>query len=148
MSELYSKYADQGFEIIAFPSNQFGAQESRPEDEIKDFVKTKYNVKFPLLAKGDVNGDNTHPLYQWLKKSLPGDITWNFAAKFIINQAGVPVERLEKENWTIIENKIKGYLKDAQDLKAANAADGNATADASTSAPTSAPTPDDDQKPN
>ncbi len=123
MVDLYKKYRDRGFEILAFPSNQFGAQESRPEDEIRKFVETKYGVEFPLFEKVDVNGANTHPVFEWLKKSFPGDITWNFASKFIVDADGVPVERCEKENWSIIENKIVKYL-DRRDALQTAAKDG------------------------
>jgi len=119
MVEMHRKYRDQGFEVLAFPSNQFGQQESRPENEIKEYVKAKYGVEFPLFSKIEVNGENTHPLYQWLKKSLPGDITWNFAAKFIVNHEGIPVERLETEPWSMISNKIGNYIEAAKGVNVA-----------------------------
>jgi len=114
MTEIYDRLKDQGLEILAFPSNQFGQQESRPENEIRKFVTNKYDVKFPLFAKGDVNGEKTQPVFEFLKKCFPGDITWNFAAKFIVNHEGIPVQRMEKENWTIIENRVKQALADAK----------------------------------
>ena len=103
------------FEIVAFPSNQFGGQESRKEDEIKQFVTDKFGVNFPLLAKSDVNGEHANPVYTFLKQSLPGDITWNFSAKFVTAAEGRPIARFEKESWEEIEQ----FLKDVLDGKVA-----------------------------
>lgn len=134
MVEMHQKYKDRGFEVLAFPSNQFGKQESRPENEIKEYVSAKYGVEFPLFSKVEVNGENTHPLYQWLKQSLPGDVTWNFAAKFIIDHRGIPVERLESEPWSMVSNKIDRYLTDAAAEKASEGGVAAGAAGASTEA--------------
>jgi glutathione peroxidase len=82
---LYLKYQEKGLEILAFPCNQFGGQEPGSNEEIVDFVK-KYNVTFPVFDKIDVNGDDSHPLFEFLKKSVPTNfyvfkterIYWNF----------------------------------------------------------------------
>ncbi|MCS6984447.1 MAG: glutathione peroxidase [Leptospiraceae bacterium] len=97
LENIYEKYRDQGFEILGFPCNQFGNQEPGSEEEIKTFCETNYNVKFPLFAKIEVNGENAHPLYKFLTKAKPGilgteAIKWNFT-KFLIDRKGIPVKR-------------------------------------------------------
>ena len=94
---IYKQYKDQGFEILAFPCNQFGAQEPGDENEIKNFCSLNYDVTFPLFSKVDVNGENAHPLFENLKSSLPGimgtkAIKWNFT-KFLIGKDGTPIKR-------------------------------------------------------
>ena len=90
LQELYNEYNSQGLEILAFPCNQFGAQEPGTNDEIKFFCTEKYNVTFPIFNKIDVNGPNEDPLYTFLKNiSSEGadvkDIEWNFT-KFLFNK--------------------------------------------------------------
>lgn len=97
LEALYKKYKDKGFVILGFPCNQFMGQEPGTEAEILKFCTVNYGVTFPMFSKIEVNGEGTHPLYQFLKKKLPGaggksDIEWNFA-KFLINREGKPVER-------------------------------------------------------
>ncbi len=97
LEKLYEKYRGQGFEVLGFPCNQFGGQEPGTEAEIKNFCETSFGVKFPLFAKIDVNGDKAHPLYEYLKKALPGilgteAIKWNFT-KFLVDRQGDPVKR-------------------------------------------------------
>ena len=97
LEALYHKFKDQGFEVVAFPCNQFGAQEPGNADEIAAFCKLTYDVTFPLMAKVDVNGDGTTPLYQWMKGEAPGlmgskSIKWNFT-KFLIDREGRVVRR-------------------------------------------------------
>jgi glutathione peroxidase len=97
LEQLYKKYHGQGFEVLGFPCNQFGAQEPGNEEEIKSFCSLTYNVTFPMFAKIDVNGDNTAPLYQFLKKEEKGvlgteAIKWNFT-KFLVNKNGEVVDR-------------------------------------------------------
>jgi glutathione peroxidase len=71
--------------VIGFPCNQFGGQEPGPEQEIKEFCTTKYDVTFPMSSRIDVNGPGTHPLYTWLKeKSGVNEISWNFC-KFVVS---------------------------------------------------------------
>lgn len=94
---LYRNFKDQGFEILAFPCNQFGNQEPGESDQIANFCKTNYQVTFPLFQKIEVNGMGTHPLFDLLKNSAPGllgstTIKWNFT-KFLINRAGKVIER-------------------------------------------------------
>ena len=97
LESLYEKLHGRGFEILGFPSNQFGAQEPGNEAEIAQFCELNYGVKFPLFAKIDVNGSDAAPLYQYLKKAKPGllgseAIKWNFT-KFLVDRKGKVVER-------------------------------------------------------
>ena len=68
---VYRKYKDQGFEVLAFPANEFGGQEPGTDSEIKDFCSTKFDVTFPLFSKIVVKGDGQHPLYSELTKAKP-----------------------------------------------------------------------------
>ncbi|MBH47764.1 MAG: glutathione peroxidase [Halobacteriovorax sp.] len=97
LEALQKKYADKGFSVLGFPCNQFGAQEPGTEDEIKSFCETTFGVSFPLFSKVDVNGSDTHPVYEYLKEELPGAlgtkaIKWNFT-KFLIDKEGNPIKR-------------------------------------------------------
>lgn len=94
--ELYDEYSEsKGLRILAFPCNQFGGQEPGNSDEICEFVRTK-NVKFDMFEKINVNGNDAHPLWKYLKHKQGGTlgdfIKWNFS-KFIIDKNGQPMER-------------------------------------------------------
>jgi glutathione peroxidase len=115
LEKLHEKYKDQGLVILGFPCNQFGGQEPGTSAEIKSFCESKYNVKFQLLSKIDVNGAKAHPLYQYLKKATPGkekgDIGWNFT-KFLIDTNGYPVKRFASSvKPEELENDLKETLK-------------------------------------
>ena len=96
LQELYATYKDRGFAVLAFPCDQFGHQEPGSDEEIASFCETNYGVDFPLFSKIEVNGDNAHPLYKFLKSEkggLLGDaIKWNFT-KFLIDKQGNVIER-------------------------------------------------------
>jgi len=96
LQELYAKYHGRGLEILGFPCDQFGHQEPGNDDEIKSFCEVNYGVNFPLFSKIEVNGDNAHPLYKFLKDEkggLLGDaIKWNFT-KFLVDKQGTVGER-------------------------------------------------------
>ncbi|MGA2891308.1 MAG: glutathione peroxidase [Xanthobacteraceae bacterium] len=96
LQALYEQFQSRGFEILAFPCDQFGHQEPGSDAEIAAFCSDTYGVTFPLFAKIDVNGNNAHPLYVWLKKQkggLLGDrIKWNFT-KFLVDKAGAVCAR-------------------------------------------------------
>lgn len=97
LEELQRKYHGKGFAVLGFPCDQFGHQEPGNEAEIQEFCKLTYDVSFPMFAKIDVNGTNTHPLYQFLKKQQPGilgteGIKWNFT-KFLVDKNGNVVKR-------------------------------------------------------
>lgn len=92
LEALYQKYKDRGFAVLGFPCNQFGRQEPGTAEEIAAFCEKNYGVSFPMFAKLEVNGPNTHPLFAKLKAEAPGvlgteGIKWNFT-KFIINADG------------------------------------------------------------
>ena len=99
LEKIYEKYKDQGFVILGFPANNFGAQEPGSNEEIKTFCSSKYNVTFPMYAKISVKGADIHPLYQFLtdKQANPstgGDIQWNFT-KFLVGKDGKVIARFE-----------------------------------------------------
>ena len=116
LEAAYQKYHDKGFEVLAFPANEFGAQEPGTDAEIKDFCSTKYEVTFPVFSKIVVKGEGQHALYKMLthdkpaatqvpgsdfraklegygiKLGTPAEIMWNFE-KFLVNKKGEVVER-------------------------------------------------------
>lgn len=97
LEKLHKAYADRGLVILGFPCNQFGAQEPGNEAEIAQFCSLTYDVTFPMFAKVDVNGANTHPIYQFLKSEKAGlfgteGIKWNFT-KFLLDKNGTVVGR-------------------------------------------------------
>ncbi|MEW6992726.1 glutathione peroxidase [Colwelliaceae bacterium MEBiC 14330] len=97
LQKLYDDYSAKGLEILAFPCNQFKQQESGSNEEIKNFCDLNFKIKFPLFDKIEVNGDNTHPLFNYLKSQAPGilgskSIKWNFT-KFLVNRQGQVIKR-------------------------------------------------------
>ncbi len=99
LQEIYQKYKDQGFEVLAFPANQFGHQEPGTDEQIKQFCSSNYNVSFPLFSKIVVKGKEIHPLYAFLTSEATdpkhaGPITWNFA-KFLVNRKGEVIARFQ-----------------------------------------------------
>lgn len=117
LETLYEKYKDEGFEVLGFPSNDFMGQEPLSETEIKDFCDTNYNVRFPLFSKIHINGDERHPLYEFLIDAQPAtdvsngddwlnglikfghkhlnetDVLWNFE-KFLVGKNGAVAARI------------------------------------------------------
>ena len=97
LEELHKKFADQEFEVLGFPCNQFGGQEPGSAEEIEQFCKLNFGVTFPLMQKVEVNGSGASPLFDWMKSEAPGlmgskKIKWNFT-KFLINRDGEVVKR-------------------------------------------------------
>jgi glutathione peroxidase len=100
LEALFRTYNERGLEVLGFPCNQFGAQEPGSAAEIGAFCEQNYGVSFPMFAKIDVNGDQAHPLYRFLKKQKPGllgplgggAIKWNFT-KFLVDRSGNVVAR-------------------------------------------------------
>ncbi|GAC1464792.1 MAG: glutathione peroxidase [Isosphaeraceae bacterium] len=97
LESLYEKYRDKGFEVLAFPANEFGHQEPGTDAEIRQFCSSKYKVTFPLFSKIVVKGEGIHPLYQFLtgkdtNPKAPGEIPWNFT-KFLVNRKGEVLAR-------------------------------------------------------
>lgn len=116
LEAIYKKYKDKGFEILAFPCNQFGQQEPGTNEEIKSFCSSKFDVTFKLFDKVDVNGKDQSPLYSILTNNETtgkADIKWNFE-KFLIDKNGNVVSRYaskvepeSKELTSAIENELK-----------------------------------------
>ena len=97
LEALWKRYRERGFEVIAFPCNQFGGQEPGSAEEIGEFCKVNFGLSFPLMGKIEVNGPGETPLYGWLKAAAPGllgskRIKWNFT-KFLIGRDGRVVRR-------------------------------------------------------
>jgi len=94
LETVYEQYRDKGFEILAFPANNFGQQEPGTNAEIKGFCLTKYSVSFPLFSKISVKGDDKHPLYRYLTEQspFPGEVEWNFQ-KYLVDRSGKIVAR-------------------------------------------------------
>jgi glutathione peroxidase len=97
LEALYKDLQDKGLVVLGFPCNQFGSQEKGSEEEISEFCELNFGVTFPLFAKIEVNGENAHPLYAYLKKEAKGilgseKIKWNFT-KFLVNRDGEVVRR-------------------------------------------------------
>ena len=96
LESLYEQYADQGLVVLGFPCNQFGNQDPGDNDEIGAFCQQNYGVSFPMFEKVDVNGDDAHPLYTWLRQKKGGllgeTIKWNFT-KFLLGRDGTVIKR-------------------------------------------------------
>ena len=111
LEALHEEYGSKGLVVIGFPCDQFGHQEPGGDDEIKSFCEENYGVKFPLFSKIEVNGDNAHPLYKFLKSEKGGllsdAIKWNFT-KFLVDKQGTVVERFAP---TTTPEKIAGDIE-------------------------------------
>ena len=96
LEKVYGTYAGQGFSVLGFPCNQFASQDPGTDEEIGEFCQRNYGVSFPMYSKIDVNGDDAHPLYKWLKSEkggvLGGAIKWNFT-KFLVGRDGKVIKR-------------------------------------------------------
>ena len=97
LEELHRQFGERGLAVLGFPCNQFGKQEPGTESEIGAFCEKNYGVTFPMFAKVDVNGDEAHPLFTYLKQEKPGvlgteGIKWNFT-KFLVGRDGEVVKR-------------------------------------------------------
>jgi glutathione peroxidase len=115
LEKLHQKYSDKAFEVLAFPCNQFGKQEPGNNKEIQEFCSLNFNTNFPVFSKIEVNGNEAHPLYNFLTEAMPGllgleSIKWNFT-KFLIDQKGRPIARFAPNTSPEkIEPKIKELL--------------------------------------
>jgi glutathione peroxidase len=97
LEQLHQTYADKGLVVLGFPCNQFGAQDPGSNAEIGAFCQKNYGVSFAIMEKIDVNGNQAHPLFQWLKQQAPGvlgseGIKWNFT-KFLVGRDGQVIKR-------------------------------------------------------
>lgn len=113
LEEIYQKYQEQGLEVLGFPCNQFGGQEPGTNEEIQEFCKLSFGVKFPVFGKVEVNGKGAHPLFEYLKNEAPGvlgskSIKWNFT-KFLVNRKGVVLKRFSPSD---TPEKLEKTIKD------------------------------------
>jgi glutathione peroxidase len=94
LEKLYQTYKAKGFQILAFPANNFGEQEPGTNAEIKTFCSTKYHTSFDLFEKISVKGNDQHPLYKYITQDspFPGDVKWNFQ-KYLVDKSGTIVAR-------------------------------------------------------
>ena len=97
LQKLYDEHKEKGLEILAFPCNQFGEQEKGSEEEIKNFCEKNYSITFPIFEKVEVNGNDAHPIFKFIKEQKKGfmgteSIKWNFS-KFLLNKNGEVINR-------------------------------------------------------
>ncbi|WNF38464.1 glutathione peroxidase [Bacillaceae bacterium IKA-2] len=115
LEEVYQQYKDNGLEILGFPCNQFAKQESGNNEEIEQFCQINYGVTFTMFEKINVNGENAHPLYKYLKSQaksiLSKEIKWNFT-KFLIDANGNVIKRYAPTTTPLkMKNDIEKLLK-------------------------------------
>ncbi|KAF1317895.1 Phospholipid hydroperoxide glutathione, partial [Globisporangium splendens] len=113
LTVLHEKYRDRGFEVLAFPCNQFGSEEPRNHEEIVQYV-SQFNANYQLFEKADVNGSHARPVFTFLKAKLPGTfgsfVKWNFT-KFLVDRNGVPYKRYSpKDSPLDLERDIQELL--------------------------------------
>lgn len=108
LEALYQRYKDRGFEVLAFPANDFMGQEPQTNPEIKEFCSLNYGTTFPLFEKVSVKGKGIAPLYAYLTRDSghPGDVSWNFA-KFLVGPDGHVVARFDPRTDPLDENLIR-----------------------------------------
>ncbi len=114
LQELYEEYQKEGFEIIAFPANNFAHQEPGTNKEIEEFCSINFNITFPIMAKISVKGDDIAPLYQWLTQKkengvLDADVSWNFQ-KFLVNEKGELIKMIDPKTSPKSEEIIQWIL--------------------------------------
>jgi glutathione peroxidase len=112
LQAMYEKYKERGFEILAFPANNFGQQEPGTNQEIKSFCFTKYSLTFPLFSKISVKGPDKHPLYRYLTEegSFPGEIEWNFQ-KYLVDRSGRVVAKYHHRTKPLSDQIIQDVEK-------------------------------------
>lgn len=115
LEQLYKEYKERKFIVLGFPCNQFKNQEPGSNEEINDFCQVNYGVSFPMFSKVDVNGEDTHPLFEYLKENATGllgskAIKWNFT-KFLVNRDGEVVSRFSSTTTPLkMKNDIEALL--------------------------------------
>lgn len=109
LEKMYETYQEKGFEILAFPANNFGQQEPGTNQEIKSFCFTKYSLTFPLFSKISVKGEDKHPLYRYLTEQspFPGEVEWNFQ-KYLIDRSGNVVARYHHRTKPLSDEIVRG----------------------------------------
>jgi glutathione peroxidase len=112
LEELKQRYRDRGLRVLAFPANNFGAQEPGSNVEIKEFCTSTYGITFDLFEKISVKGEDIHPLYRFLttESGFPGEIRWNFT-KFLVDREGNVVARFETKVDPLSEEVISEIEK-------------------------------------
>ena len=112
LQTLYEQYKDKGFEILAFPANNFGEQEPGNNEEIKSFCYTKYALTFPLFGKISVKGGDKHPLYQYLTEQspFPGEVEWNFQ-KYLVDRQGNVIARYHHRTKPLSDEVVNGVTQ-------------------------------------
>ncbi|GKV06153.1 hypothetical protein SLEP1_g18077 [Rubroshorea leprosula] len=115
LNVLYERYKSKGFEILAFPCNQFAGQEPGSNEDIQEVACTRFKAEFPIFDKVEVNGKDAVPLYKFLKSQKGGyfgdGIKWNFT-KFLVNKEGKVVERYAPTTSPLkIEKDIQNLLE-------------------------------------
>jgi len=112
MRQMMEDFQGKPFTVLGFPCNQFGGQEPWSDKKIAEVTKAKYGRNFPLFAKSDVNGPTANVVYKTLYKSFPGDITWNFASRFLVDKNGNCVKRFDKGvSWKEITEAVADEIK-------------------------------------
>ena len=114
LEALWQEFGDRGLVVLGFPCNQFGGQEPGDADEIGEFCRVNHGVTFPLFDKVEVNGDDAHPLFRWLRSEAKGalgseKIKWNFT-KFLVGRDGTPVKRFGSSTKP---EKLRGAIEKA-----------------------------------
>jgi glutathione peroxidase len=115
LESLYQSFQGQGFTVLGFPCNQFGQQEPGTSQEIAGFCDSHYSISFPLFEKVEVNGQNAHPLFTYLKSASPGilgsqTVKWNFT-KFLVDRDGIAIKRYPSlVTPSMIQKDLKKYL--------------------------------------
>jgi glutathione peroxidase-family protein len=116
LQTLYEKFKDQGFTELAFPSNQFKQEPLQNGEQVAEFCSRTYNVTFPIMEKVQVNGNNVHPVYAFLKSQKSGllglsMIKWNYE-KFLVDRTGQVIERFSTlQKPEALEASIKAALE-------------------------------------
>jgi len=115
LQDLYEAYQEEGFEVLAFPANNFGNQEPGTNEEIESFCDLRFKIKFPLFSKISVKGKDIHPLYKYLttQSQHTGSIKWNFS-KFLVDRNGEVVARyspMKNPMDADVRKKIEELLK-------------------------------------
>jgi len=108
LQTMYERYKSKGFEILAFPANNFGQQEPGTNEEIKNFCYTKYSLTFPLFSKISVKGKDKHPLYRYLTEQspFPGEVEWNFQ-KYLVDRTGNVIARYHHRTRPLSDEVIR-----------------------------------------
>jgi glutathione peroxidase len=113
LETMYEQYRERGFEILAFPANNFGQQEPGSNEEIKSFCYTKYSLTFPLFSKISVKGGDKHPLYRYLteQSQFAGEVEWNFQ-KYLVDRNGAVVARYHHRTKPLSAEIVQGVERE------------------------------------